>query len=440
MLGRSWILFTRQNIMLRKCNMQRTLNILKKAFNGMARSIKRILRYKTARILGGVLLILLSDFYVKLFLKPILSVALALLLNADLALQVRPNVTDYTNIPPPQGPGYRILLWTSFFEQEHWWYDRKSHRTSMLHQCEYSDCVLTNDRRQLSQSHLVLFHIFSLPNGLYDIPASHPSWQRWVFVSAESPFHALELQRMDDFAQFDSIFDLTMTYQPQSDIVIQYGAYMSHMSQARHDITVYSEQKSHLVLWYSSNCDSKGGIKRLKLVQELQRYIAVDQYGACGKPDPCAKKPLCSKRLQSKYKFYLAIENSRCQNYITEKFWNALNSSMVPVVYGASFEDYSKVAPPNSFIHWDNFSSVESLAEYLHFLNRHNDEYNKYLDWRTKNIVVVRQWAPQQVLPPVMSDICTLCSVAHKNVSQTHKKYKISDWFSVNKRCMEYTT
>ena len=43
-------------------------------------------------------------------------------------------------------------------------------------------------------------------------------------------------------------------------------------------------------------------------------------------------------------KFYLAFENSLCDDYITEKFHNILeNFNTVPVVMGPRKEDYIKV-------------------------------------------------------------------------------------------------
>ena len=56
------------------------------------------------------------------------------------------------------------------------------------------------------------------------------------------------------------------------------------------------------------------------------------------------------------YKFYLAFENSNCKEYITEKFWRTLNRTFaVPIVMGSG--NYKELAPPNSFIHVDDFAS-----------------------------------------------------------------------------------
>ena len=59
------------------------------------------------------------------------------------------------------------------------------------------------------------------------------------------------------------------------------------------------------------------------------------------------------------YKFYLAFENSLCRDYVTEKFYNPLLYSTVPVVYsGADYETIK--APRHSFIDVRNFSTGNS--------------------------------------------------------------------------------
>ena len=40
------------------------------------------------------------------------------------------------------------------------------------------------------------------------------------------------------------------------------------------------------------------------------------------------------------YKFLLALENSNCVDYVTEKFFNVLANSVIPVVMGARKVDH----------------------------------------------------------------------------------------------------
>ena len=57
-------------------------------------------------------------------------------------------------------------------------------------------------------------------------------------------------------------------------------------------------------------------------------------------------------------------------------------NDVIPIVMGAAPEDYRRAAPPNSFIHVDDFQSVEQLAEYLHRLDKDDKLYNQYFAWK----------------------------------------------------------
>ena len=49
---------------------------------------------------------------------------------------------------------------------------------------------------------------------------------------------------------------------------------------------------------------------------------------------------------EDQYKFYFAFENSNCDDYITEKFFNSIRrADVVPVVMGASKEAYNLYGP-----------------------------------------------------------------------------------------------
>ena len=84
-------------------------------------------------------------------------------------------------------------------------------------------------------------------------------------------------------------------------------------------------------------------------ILELQKHIDVDIYGKCGSLQ-CSrsKEGDCWKKVDEDYYFYLAFENSICKDYVTEKFFNSMNHSVIPITLGAG--NYGKIAPKNSYI------------------------------------------------------------------------------------------
>lgn len=136
----------------------------------------------------------------------------------------------------------------------------------------------------------------------------------------------------------------------------------------------------------ASNCNSNS--YRRSLVEDLRKYIPVDIIGKCADKwafsNLCPKKQSstisCDERFARDYKFYFAFENSLCEDYVTEKLYNNLKLNIIPVVYGGA--NYSKFAPPLSYIDANEFDTTEELADYLNFLSDHPKEYIKYFWWR----------------------------------------------------------
>ena len=57
---------------------------------------------------------------------------------------------------------------------------------------------------------------------------------------------------------------------------------------------------------------------------------------------------------------------------------------MIPIVAGAPVGDYLKVIPRESFIHVDDFGSIEGLVSKLNVVENSEIEYRKFFQWRTK--------------------------------------------------------
>lgn len=126
---------------------------------------------------------------------------------------------------------------------------------------------------------------------------------------------------------------------------------------------------------------------RKKISDQLfQLGLDIERYGHCYAN---SKLPRSSQKdvdgYIKRFKFYFAFENAwHCHDYITEKFWNSLTLGVVPVVWGTPKEDYEAAAPPNSFIHLDDFGSLEELVAYLNYLDRNDTAYKAYFQWREK--------------------------------------------------------
>ena len=149
-------------------------------------------------------------------------------------------------------------------------------------------------------------------------------------------------------------------------------------------------RKTVYIAWFVSNCDSHSGREEYVLKLRSQPGIHVDIYGDCSSvfnshiiPLQCRKgTPNCMEKTLEHYRFYLSFENSKCDTYITEKYWmQGLNGKVVPIVMGAKKEEYRRISIPNSYIHADDYPTVEQLAKELHRLNKNDSEYTKYLEW-----------------------------------------------------------
>ena len=186
---------------------------------------------------------------------------------------------------------------------------------------------------------------------------------------------------------------------------------------AKKDIDLIISRKKYLAIWIVSNCRStKGAINRQILVKQLiNAGLKVKRLGKC------FSSRLDSVSIIKNFKFYLSFENGyHCKDYVTEKlFRNGYLMGAVPVVWGATKSDYEALAPPDSFIHTDDFDTSADLVKYLNYLDRNHSAYREYFMWRTKNVTEMPQYGRTV-------DQCQLCRIIHGiNVDNIyHSNYK----------------
>lgn len=321
--------------------------------------------------------------------------------------------------------------------------------------CPITSCLFTADRSLLNNSQVILFSLKNYQDLSNSLPTFRQPHQRFVFVALQdyryySKLNIPELMTIDNYTRFN-FFNWTMTYRQDSDIFVNPNLYIFkpftiHPSLIKAktllskgtNIIPWMERpslmarkisklgsKRKLVAWFPSEC-KKSATHREEYVEKLKHHIPVDVYGKCGaiscdSSDDCL---LDFDMLRTDYKFYLAFEDSWCPNDITDYFYRSLAFDTVPIVLGGA--DYSSIAPPNSFINVLDFPSVKDLAEYLLLLNRSQELYSKYFEWKDHYHHV-----PQSP----MNSWCDLCRLAHDDNMPVKIYHDIQKWWIEDKKC-----
>lgn len=250
--------------------------------------------------------------------------------------------------------------------------------------CPQSRCLLKAADNPSAKARAVVFNPL---RPISRMPVSKPAGQLWVYSFLfEAPNTHQGPKQMT--ARLSSKIDLTMTFLPGSDIFRPYQAMLPLTSDVPPpDSRADPSKKKYLLVWTVSNC---GVGPRNTLFKELQSRLGSDRvhlYGGCGKKHPCRNRfdTDCEINFYSDYKFYAAFENSRCSGYITEKFYRGFQKFMVPLAYGGIGRmDYEHVAPKDSFLHVDDFGSLDDLTNALKEIDRDDARYSRFHEWRQK--------------------------------------------------------
>ncbi|XP_069953556.1 alpha-(1,3)-fucosyltransferase C-like [Cherax quadricarinatus] len=283
--------------------------------------------------------------------------------------------------------------------------------------CRVDTCVTTGDRSRfpLKDIDAVLFHYRSFDTSF---PAQRFAHTRYIFWLLESPAHLFR-----DIVPYTNVYNWTFTYKLNSDFAMPYGRVYRRKKPLGPDTKNYAAGKTKFAAWFVSNCNTIGG--RKLLVNTLRQWIQIDQYGGCGDlrcPKDMGKS--CYAMVSKNYKFYLSFENSLCQDYVTEKFFNILRLDVIPVVYGGA--NYSLQAPPHSYINALSFPTAKALAHYLIYLHNNDTAYNEYFRWKRFHRIPL-DWAT------FSKPYCDLCERLHTDNST--KMYNLQKWFVEDSHC-----
>lgn len=271
---------------------------------------------------------------------------------------------DYDELPPKKTEDMKnILIWTKSTTVP-FVYLGKGQEVVISENCQYQNCYVTDNKNYLSDLtdfDALLFHIpeYVWRGKVYNfgIPEKRAPHQKYVLSCIESAhFYPICDSKYDNF------FNWTWTYKLDADV--KWG-YMAIRDAETHEIVgpeknmvwknyendiVSEEKKAELkkktrgVAWYVSNCYTKSGREKFarKLGESLNKYgIQIDIYGSCGNMKCERGLQECFDKLKNDYFFYLSFENSFNEDYVTEKFVNAMKYGVVPIVWGgANYSEY----------------------------------------------------------------------------------------------------
>lgn len=172
-----------------------------------------------------------------------------------------------------------------------------------------------------------------------------------------------------------------------------------------------SERLSAIAVFVSRCGKKKGG--RDFVIQSLAKYYTVHSFGKCGRTQSIAAlHPECASLNKGrypekmcvfkKYKFILALDNTREEDYVTEKVYHALLAGAIPIYDGApNIDDFLPLGKQSVVMLQDfrkdpsapvalgnadtNNQDVDfsALAEHLKAIEGSEDMQTKLFAWRT---------------------------------------------------------
>lgn len=252
-----------------------------------------------------------------------------------------------------------ILQWTSPTTKPFIYWGRQQ-REFLKRKCKINKCYVTANRLffpSITQFDAIAFHGPEIKKKYVPSPSVRSPHQKYVFVSIESShYYPICAERYNGF------FNWTWTYKLDSDLpygyitvrnvtgqiigpnIIMHWLKLDSMQAIDQEMKIRLGKKSKAAAWFVSNCQSLSKREAFvaQLNNELRHYgLGVDVFGSCidffrSKKCPKTRMNKCMKMIEEKYYFYLSLENSISQDYVTEKLLTALNNYAVPVVLGGA--------------------------------------------------------------------------------------------------------
>ncbi|ODM87801.1 Alpha-(1,3)-fucosyltransferase C, partial [Orchesella cincta] len=227
--------------------------------------------------------------------------------------------------------------------------------------------IITSNKSLHSEADVVIFQYVNLKG--VALPTKRYPGVPWVLALQESSINTRPLPK-----SFNGVFNFTWSLRGDSEVHHNFDQMYPRLEK-RDEKWIYGKTKLNLqrglcptVEWNLAN------------VEDLFRNWKLDSFGGCSHKS-CVRNESCFSNLGKEYKFYMALENSLCVDYITEKPSHGWVHNMVPIIYALG--NKTMLSPPNSYVDALEFKTMKGLADRIKFLANNPKEYFKYFEWKS---------------------------------------------------------
>ena len=195
-------------------------------------------------------------------------------------------------------------------------------------------------------------------------------------------FASWSMESKANYAQIDHpYFDFRITYQADADIWVPYlSGYVDLFLKGLNQNLLDKPPENKIAAFISSDTNKS---RRKEYIEELGKHIEVHHYGKFNRNRTLQEDLGGRTKLETyaRYKFCLAFENSVCDDYVTEKFFDPLIAGSIPVYYGA--ENIYEFSPHrDAFVNVRDFESPKDLAAHLNILCNDEELYRQKHAWK----------------------------------------------------------
>ena len=180
--------------------------------------------------------------------------------------------------------------------------------------CSVRNCKITNEVNDFNKSDIVVYWLKGGTNPLFRIKRAFPE-QIWAWFLDEPPVF-IPVNPIDP--TYQNVFNWSINYRLDSEVVVAHGRTVPLAPGEKPSVDYKSifKSKNRTVAALITHAPTPN--QRLEYVKELEKHIDLHFYGRQGKMN-CPGYMQNDCKVLEEYKFYLAFENSNCEDYVSEK-------------------------------------------------------------------------------------------------------------------------